>query len=129
MTVRLNFPKLTGQISLFVDDKSAALDAHHFFAVHIFFFDHIKQTTGLFTFIRQKLKTKTVFALKLIMGFHGVPRDSEHNRIRLFKLLEQLRELLAFQGAAGSVILGVKVQNHFSASVFGQIVHVPQRVR
>src|SRR5437868_5554265 len=61
MARRFHFAVCGDQPALFVNHESAALNTHKFFAVHVFLFNHAKELTQFFIFVRQEVKLKIIF--------------------------------------------------------------------
>lgn len=69
MALGFDLAKLPYEFLIFVNNEGAAFDAQNFFAVHVLFFNHIKQLAKLFTFIGEQFELKVILADKLFVGF------------------------------------------------------------
>ena len=50
-----------------------------------------------------------------MVRFQAVARNAEDHRAEFFELPVQVAELRAFDGASGSVVLGIEIQNDWMA--------------
>ena len=102
MAFGFDLTELADKLSVFINHESAALNAHHFLAIHVLFFDHIKEFAQLFFFIRQQLKFEVILADKLIMRLQAVTRYTYYFSVLLFELRQQFIKLNAFSRASWS---------------------------
>lgn len=121
MTRSFDLAKLGNELASFIQDESTAFNAQDFFAVHIFFLDHIKIFAKFLFSIREQFKLEIKFTSEGLMGFYAVPGNSKNFGMGFFKFPIQLIELLALQSTTGGIVLGVKIQNHFFAA------HTPEQ--
>lgn len=118
MPGRLDLSPFGDELSVFVDDKGAALDTKNFFAVHVFLFDDIEEATEFFIRIAQEIELKPATLDEFPVGLQAVSRNPVNPCLEFFELRQELVELLSFQRASGRIVFRVKVQNHFFPTSF-----------
>ena len=97
--------------AVFIEHKRAAFDAERFFAIEFFQLDYVKQFAHGFVFIAQQFKLKALLGAKILVRFDAVARDAGHGVAQRFKLRQARVEIVAFGGAAGRVVIGLKIHN------------------
>jgi len=103
------------------DDEGGALDAHHFFAIHVLFLEHPKLIADLFVYICEEWVGKVVFFAELALRFGGVAGDSEDDCAGLLKLFKGVAEAAGFDGAARSVRSGIKEEYDWLSGEVGEM--------
>ena len=107
----LDAAPFTAQYALTVNDKGAALNAAHQFAIQFFLFDDSKLCTQGFIGIGNQLERQVLFGLEVFMRFDAVTRNPGDDATGLEKFFMQVTELLRFGGASGRAVLGVKIKD------------------
>ena len=67
MACHFDFAPFFEQFAVGIDDKSRAFYAHHFFAIHILFFDDIKLLAHGFFFVGEQGEIQFLFADKILV--------------------------------------------------------------
>ena len=108
MTFRLHVFEDVFDLAIGTDHESRASDAHHFPAIHIFFFQYAELVGDLFVRIGQQHEWETVLVLKFLLRSGGVARNTGQDGARLFDLLVCVAEPARFFRSTGSIGLGVE---------------------
>ena len=77
MALGLHFGKNASNLAVGADYECGALNAHHFLAVHIFFFHYAVGTRDLFARIGKQGVREIVFFLEFLLLVGGVPRNAQ----------------------------------------------------
>ena len=117
MACHFDFAPFFEQVAVGIDDKSGALYAHHFFAIHILFFDDIKLLAHGFFFVGEQREIQFLFADKILVRFHTVARNAHHGITCGFEGIYAVTKALRFGGAAWGGVFGVEI--HHQRQVFG----------
>src|SRR3990167_9648299 len=111
MTIYLDAAPFLALYAFAVDDKGAALDAAYLFAIHVFHLDDAKQLAGSFLGVGQQVERQAELGFEIGVRFDAVAGDAENLASQRLELRLQFTKLQRFRGAAGSRILGVKIDD------------------
>ena len=100
MAGHFDFAPFFEQFTVGINDKSGALYAHHFFAIHILFFDDIKLLAHGFFFVGEQGEIQFLFADKVLVRLHAVARNADHGITCGFEGGDAVTKALGFGGAA-----------------------------
>ena len=117
MACDFDFAPFFEQFTVGIQHKSGALYAHHFFAIHILFFDDIKLRAHGFFFVGEQGEIQFLFADKVLVRLHAVARNANHGITRGFEGIYAVAKTLRFGGAARGGVFGVEI--HHQRQVFG----------
>ena len=109
------------QLAIHVEHKRAALDAAHLLAVHVLQLHHAEQFADFFIGVGEQFEREAELGLEAFVRFQAVARDADDDRVGLAEVGVQVAELLAFEGAAGGVVLGVEIDDDVLAAMVGQL--------
>ena len=113
MSLDPDLAPLVTQFSVLVDQEGAALNPHEFSAVQRLFADDIELATQFFIRIREQIERKFVLGFEFFVGSEAVSGCAENYRILPLEFSVKITKVLAFGGASGCRILGVKIENDF----------------
>lgn len=120
MTFRLHLGKDLEDGLVLVDQESSALDAHHFFAIHIFFFEHVKIIADLLIHIGEQGVVEAVLLGELLLRLGRVATDAEHDGSSLLQLLQLIAKAAGLNGAARRIGARIEKQHHWLAGKTAQ---------
>jgi len=103
------------QDALAIDEKGAALDAHHLFPVHVFLLDDIVQSACCFVAVGEEIEREVVFGLEIFVGLEAVAGDPQNEGVQFFKFAMVVAKGLALFGAAGGVVPWIEIEHHVAA--------------
>ena len=104
---------------MLVKNKRTALDAAHFFTIHVFLLDYAEQVAGRFIDIRKQGKRQGEFSLEILVRLERVARNADDLALGFCKVTIQIAELLRLGGAARRIVLGVKINHQMLAARAG----------
>jgi len=96
------------QRTMAVEDKGAALDAAHLFAIHILQLDHFEQGAHRLIDIGKQCEGQGELGLKVFMRLDAVARDADYFTVCILESRIQITELLRLGGAARRIVFGIK---------------------
>src|SRR5579872_92854 len=112
VTGHLHLAPDLGDAALTIDEKGRALDAEISAAVHALFLPHpVRSDRGALR-VGGKRDLQIVLHLELVVARRAVRRNADDGRAGGGELRAQSVESDGFGGAAGSVVLGIEVDNH-----------------
>ena len=94
-----------------INHASTALNATHFYTVHVFHFYDIEGFAGNFVGVRQWLKRETHFCFEVFVRLDAVARYAINHATQFIELGMQITKLQTFGGTALHVVFGVKIQS------------------
>lgn len=95
----------------FVDEEGHAVDAHVVSAHEGFLAPDSVGVDDFLLVVNQQGEWQVEFVDEFLVGFGGVRADAENHRAAFFEVGKGVAESAGFLGAAGGVVLGVKVKN------------------
>src|SRR5688572_4985213 len=104
-----------------VEQERAAVHAHVFLAVHALFADHVERLAGGAFGVGKEREGEAELGDEIIVAAHAVLGDAQDLDAGFLELGIQVAEVLAFLRAAGSVVLGIEVDNELLALEGGQL--------
>ena len=99
------------EFSGFIDKEGTSLYSDHFSAVHIFFFDYFEQAAGFLVGVREKVKGKVIFRLKLFMRGQCISRNTQHNRVASLEFQIICFEVATFVRTSRSAVFRIEVDD------------------
>src|SRR5688572_20736863 len=115
MAFDFDLAPFTAQHAFAVDQESTALNADDLSTVHVFLADDVELAAEFFIGIGQQVKRERLLLTEAFVHAHAVAGHTEYRRIAFLELGVSIAEILAFEGTAGGVVLGVKIQNQVLA--------------
>ena len=103
MALGLHFGKNADDLAVGADYECGALNAHHFLAVHIFFFHYAVGTRDLFTRIGKQGVREIVFFLEFLLLVGRVPRNAQDYGAGLLQFFVCVAEPARFNCSAGGI--------------------------
>src|SRR3984893_2086005 len=103
-----------------VDEKGGALDPHVFPPVHALLDPDAVALAHLALDVGGESEGQLVLLLELVVRGDGVLRDPDYGGLDLTEFREGVAKAAGLRGAAGGVILGIKIQHYFLAAQLGQ---------
>ncbi len=103
MAFGLHFGKNADDFAVGADYECGALNAHHFLAVQIFFFNYAVGTRDLFARIGKQGVREIVFFLEFLLLVGRVPRNAQDYGAGLLQLFVCVAEPARFNGSAGGI--------------------------
>jgi hypothetical protein len=67
MPIRFDLAPFAGQAAFLVDQKGAALDTQHLYAVHVFGFNHVEQAAQAFVSIRDQFERQAELGFEVFV--------------------------------------------------------------
>src|SRR5665811_1236518 len=89
--------------------------------IHVFHLDDIEQPARLLIGVGQQLEREAHFRFEALVGLQAVARHAENRAFELLELRVEIAELLAFGGAARSIVLGIEVDYDGMTALFGKL--------
>src|SRR3569832_2072270 len=111
----LDLAPLPAQDAGGVDEKRAALNPDHLFAVHVLQLDHIEEFADSLYFIGQKLKRKSLHLFEALERLHAVARDAEQHGVGAFERIVLVAEILSLQRATSGFFLRIDIEDDILA--------------
>lgn len=108
-------------LSVVSDQERRARDAHHFSAVHVFFFDDVISLRDFFIDVAQQRERQIVLGFETGLRSRCVGRDSQDGGVFLLELPDRVTKLVSLFGSAGCVGAREKVKHHFLALELRQL--------
>ncbi len=116
---RLDFGKDLQQLLIGTDEEGGPLNANHFLAIHVLFLENIKLFADYFVYICKEGVRQVVLLFEFLLGLGRVARDTQDDGAGLLYLFEDITKAAGFDGAAGSIGLGIKEEHdRFAAEIF-----------
>ena len=103
MALGLHFGKNADDLAVGADYECGALNAHHFLAVHIFFFHYAVGTRDLFARIGKQGVREIVFFLEFLLLVGRVPRNAQDYGAGLLQFFVCVAEPARFNSSAGGI--------------------------
>lgn len=104
-----------------IDQESAALDALDLLAVHDLVLDHAEHVAHLLFGVGDQLERQFQLGLEVLVRLHVVAAHAEHHGAGLDEVLVLVAELHGLGGAAGGVVLGVKIKHYLFSEETAEI--------
>src|SRR6267378_4368635 len=95
-----------------IDHERGALDSHVLLAVEILLFVHAEHLRHRGVLVREQRKRELVLLPEVLMRLEPVGRDAKDHGMVLLELGVVVAEVAGFLGAAGSLVLGIEVEDH-----------------
>ena len=111
MTLRVYFTPASRYATFLVNYEGAALDASDLFAVHILFYHHVKYRAQLLVSVGYQGYSQVVLGAEILVLAVAIARYAEKSYVMRGEGLSKVAKFFIFNGAAWSIVSGVKVQN------------------
>jgi len=95
------------------DQKSRALDAQHFIAVHVFLFQNAIGLGGLLVHVAEKNEWEPVLFFEACLCARRIRRDAQNDSAFLFEFLDGVTKLVRFLGSTRRVGPREKIEDNF----------------
>ena len=113
------FLKFSGAI----DKEGTSFYSDYLSTVHVFFFDCFEQVADFLIFVREQVKGKVIFRLKLFMRGQRISRDTQHDRVTSPKFQMMRFEVTALVCASRSAVFRVEINDDILSAQRLQFQH------
>src|SRR5215217_870377 len=121
MAVDIDLLPDLADLAVAVDQKGGALDAHGRLAVHVLLPPGAVALGHLVADVGEEGKVEAVLVAELAVARHVVGRDAQHHGAPGLQVRGTVPEGASLPGAAGSVVLRIKVEHHGLAAETGEL--------
>ena len=111
MTLGLDAAEFLLDLSIWTNDERAALDTHHFLAIHVLFFDDAQRICQRLLRVRQEREGYLELFLEFLQSCRLIGRHSDDHCPAFFKFLVRVTKLGRLDVSTRSVGLGEEVQD------------------
>lgn len=113
------FLKFSGAI----DKEGTSFYSDYLSTVHVFFFDCFEQVADFLIGVREQVKGKVIFRLKLFMRGQRISRDTQHDRVTSLKFRMMRFEVAALVCAPRSAVFRVEINDDILSAQRLQFQH------
>jgi len=117
LNVRENFLDL----AVAADHERSARNAHHFFSVHVLFFQNTVGNRGFLVDVAQQRERQAVLGFEARLGSRLVGGNAEHHAVLLVELLDGVTKLVSFCGSTGRIGTREEVKYDLLALELGKL--------
>jgi hypothetical protein len=97
------------ELSLRVEQKRRALNAHALLAVHVFFDDHAERIAELGVHVGKEPERDLVFRLELLVRGDGIAADADDDRALLLEVVGEIAELRSLVRTTRRIVFGIEI--------------------
>ena len=115
MAFGLNVGENFLDLAVAADQECGARNAHHFFSVHVLFFQNTVGNRGLLIDVAQQRERQAVLGLETRLSSRRVGRNTEYYAVLFVELLDGVTKLVRFLGSTRRVGAREKIEDNFLA--------------
>jgi hypothetical protein len=121
VALRLYFRKNLQQFLIRTNEERGPLNPNHFLAIHILFLENVKLFADYFVYICKEGVGQVVLFFEFFLRLGRIARDTQNDGPGLLYLLKYVAKATGFDGAAGSVCLGIEEKHDWFAGKIFQV--------
>ena len=121
MAFGLNVGENFLDLAVAADQECGARNAHHFFSVHVLFFQNTVGNRGLLIDVAQQRERQAVLGLETRLSSRRVGRNTEYYAVLFVELLDGVTKLVRFYGSTGRIRAGEEVEHDLLTLEFREL--------
>ena len=112
MALGLDLGKDVGDAAVGADNERGTLDAHHFVAVHVLFFDHAEGLTDLLVGVGEQGVGQVVLSLELFLLVGRISGDAQNDRPGFLQFFVRVAEPARFNGSTRGIGFRIEEEDY-----------------